>query len=297
MILGDSYIKRNTVFGEKEILSYETDDFLSIPQKVYKYVDLTTAYARESLKEDYLWFSDPATFNDPFDCKTWFAYHMLADDEVLCRNYYEFHVAKDYPLLSHDKQQMLISHNVQNMLSNKSNVEFFEDMDRQALDFRLNGLKEFGVLCTCMINDNILLWSHYANKHKGICLGLKTDKLLEKYFENGEMGAGEVHYGEFPLITPVHTENQEVILDLFKPMILSKAPFWNYELEYRFTDYPCLHRKKPIGDILDSVYMGFDISADDESFIKEVCKSKGVKLYKSKKVFFKYEIEFVEVDY
>jgi hypothetical protein len=122
---------------------------------------------------------------------------------------------------------------------------------------------------------------------------------LTKYRGNGEVGAGDVRYGAYPLILPPFSDDENEINTTFQPSFLAKAPFWNYELEYRFLEYPCVQRKKSIGDILDSVYMGCNISPIDELFIKEFCSTRNgeIKLYKADKAFFDYGIEFNHVNY
>ncbi|MCC7017080.1 MAG: DUF2971 domain-containing protein [Rhodospirillales bacterium] len=41
--------------------------------------------------------------------------------------------------------------------------------------------KKYGLLCFCATWSNPLLWSHYANRHEGICLGLdvRDDSVAE----------------------------------------------------------------------------------------------------------------------
>ena len=288
-IIGESILKRETVFGERDILCYRTDNFGAIPQIVYKYLDLTPRHNRDSLTKDYLWFADPTSFNDPFDCQITFDFRLLAEDESLCRKYYEFQSKKKEPTLSVADRKLAVDGNVHRIVSNKSDIDFFKYLEKEALSLHLEGVKEWGILCTSMINDNILLWSHYANRHTGICLGLDVNKLLTKYRGSGEMGAGPVGYGDYPLISPPLSDDENEINNTFKPSFLAKAPFWNYELEYRFLEYPCVQRKKSIGDILDSVYMGCNICALDELFVKEFCSTynEEIKLYKADKAFFK----------
>jgi len=298
-IISECFLKRETVFGEREIPCYQTDNFGSIPQVVYKYLDLTSIHNKNSVVEDYLWFADPTSFNDPFDCQVTPDFRLLAEDENLCRKYYEFVSRSKEPNLSGDDRKFAVDQNVNRIISNKSNIDFFKGLGKEALSLHLEGIKEWGILCTSMINDNILLWSHYANKHTGICLGLNVNKLLTTYRNNGEMGVGDVRYGDFPLVPPPFADDENEINATFQPFFLAKAPFWNYELEYRFLEYPCVQRKKSIGDILDSIYMGCCISAENESFVKKFCSTyKGkIKLYKADKAFFKYGIEFNEVSY
>jgi hypothetical protein len=298
-ITGEGFLKPKTVFGEREIPCYQTDNYGAVPQVVYKYLDLTSLHNKNSVAEDYLWFSDPISFNDPFDCQVTPDFRLLAGDESLCRKYYEFVSRSKEPNLSGAGRKLAVDQNVHRIISNKSNIDFFKELEKEALSLHLEGIKEWGILCTSMINDNILLWSHYANKHTGICLGLNVNKLLTTYRGNGEMGAGDVKYGDYSSVPPPFADDDNEINKTFQPFFLAKAPFWNYELEYRFLEYPCIQRKKSIGDILESVYMGCSISDNDESFIKDFCSSQNrqIKLYKAEKAFFKYRIEFNEVNY
>jgi len=298
-IISEGFLKKETVFGEREIRCFQTDNFGSIPQIVYKYLDLTSLHNKNSIAEDYLWFSDPTSFNDPFDCQVTSDFRLLAENENICRRYYEFYSKVIQPNLSEAGRKLAVDLNVNRIISNKSNIDFFKELEKEALALRLKGIKEWGILCTAMINDNILLWSHYANKHTGVCLGLNVNTLLTTYRGNGETGASDVKYGDYPLVPPPFGDDENEINETFRPFFLAKAPFWNYELEYRFLEYPCLQRKKSIGDILDSVYMGCCISANDELFVKKFCSTynRKIKLYKADKAFFKYEIEFTEVSY
>jgi len=298
-IIGECILKRETVFGEREILCYQTDNFGAIPQIVYKYLDLTPHHNKDSITKDYLWFADATSFNDPFDCQVTFDFRLLAEDESFCRKYYEFHSRKKEPTLSDADRKFAVDGNVHRIVSNKSNIDFFKELEKEALSLHLEGIKDWGILCTSMINDNTLLWSHYANKHTGVCIGLDVNKLLTKYHGNGEMGAGDIRYGSYPLIPPPFSDDAKEISETFQPSFLAKAPFWDYELEYRFLEYPCVQKRKSIGDILDSVYMGCSISAIDESFVREFCSTHNgkIKLYKASKAFFKYGIEFNQVNY
>jgi len=176
-VTDNCYIIRETISGTREIPAYLTKDFGAIPQIVYKYLDISKSYNRDSLIEDYLWFSDPTTFNDPFDCKVSFAYHLLAEDEVKCREYYRFIIDMNYSNLSIVQKENLIERNVNMMLSKRSDTDFFRKREKEmALDISV-GLKDFGILCTCMINDNILLWSHYAASHRDM-FGVKSGQII-----------------------------------------------------------------------------------------------------------------------
>lgn len=110
--------------------------------KIYKYFnfteDLTKDKKIESFVENYLWFSKPKYFNDPFDCNM----------EII----------------------------------NKYN-EFLNLLADGAKDFIIENTKDFGICCFSTSNDNIHMWSHYAESHKGICLEYDSTN-FEDYFSN-----------------------------------------------------------------------------------------------------------------
>ncbi len=295
IISENAFIKRETIFGEREIAAYQTDDFGNIPQIVYKYLDLSLSTHRASVEKTYAWFADPLNFNDPYDCTTSFAFHLLAENEGLCRGFFEAKLKNQYSGITASELEFEVNKNVQFMVSKKGDYEFFKQMDRDAPD-RKKMLSEFGIFCTCMINDNILLWSHYSNKHTGICLGLNAYALLSSFEDRG---SGEVKYQDFPLIPPPEDDNDQAILDTFQPIFFNKAKFWNYELEYRFLQYPCKKRDISISNAIESIYFGINTPYDDEKFIIDLCKvlNKGIKLFKAEPAFFKYELEFIAVDY
>ena len=47
------------------------------------------------------------------------------------------------------------------------------------------GTDGFGICCFCEEFDNYLLWSYYANAHKGVCIGFDFDPFLSKGYDIG----------------------------------------------------------------------------------------------------------------
>lgn len=78
--------------------------------------------------------------------------------------------------------------------------------------------KTKGLLCFSKTWKNPLLWGHYADKHKGICLGFEiSDDILEK-----------INYVKARLKRPtVLNEN------FMKKVLFTKFEHWKYEQEYR----------------------------------------------------------------
>lgn len=94
--------------------------------------------------------------------------------------------------------------------------------DRQ-LRFALRGYKKemakrFGMICFCKHWHNPLLWSHYADKHRGMCLGFDVD----------DRGLKEVNYVDkrADLKIPPTKETADELL-------FTKYRDWHYEEELR----------------------------------------------------------------
>lgn len=91
-------------------------------------------------------------------------------------------------------------------------------------------LKEIGVVCLSEINNNILMWSHYAEGHAGFCIEFeRTDD------NNNELGNRDlclpVTYdsAEVPTFDPQQLKNKKSS----SKIVRTKAPDWSYEIEWR----------------------------------------------------------------
>ena len=75
------------------------------------------------------------------------------------------------------------------------------------------------VSCFSERSDSLLMWSHYANNHRGICVGYGLKELIEKY------GCFPVIYSD---VIPKWQENNNPHLAM-----LTKYKEWEYEKEWR----------------------------------------------------------------
>jgi hypothetical protein len=87
----------------------------------------------------------------------------------------------------------------------------------------------FGVLCFSEDKADVLLWAHYADRHKGICLGFDVPE-SEGKFEPVEYVAER-----FPFPEPEQLERQ--LLDqnpvFTRTLLFTKSEAWKYEKEWR----------------------------------------------------------------
>ncbi len=106
----------------------------------------------------------------------------------------------------------------------------------------LNLIRMIGVVSLTETPRNLLMWSHYANNHKGICIGYRSDfldhhKTREHQFLPTEFTPIKVNYDDSRY--DKHTENldfTEVVKirkEILKRSLLKKSNDWIYEKEFR----------------------------------------------------------------
>ena len=190
------------------------------PRYLYKYRSIKSAIV--FLKNNSIYFSNYKDFNDPFEnaCK------MRLD--FTPKQYYDAFLRWGVDSFSAKKEAEKIRLGYING----------KDMLRQATDIMLNG---FAYFCMAKEPDNILMWSHYADSHKGVCF--KFDLLQDDTFLN---------------TVPVDYDSEYLEFDSLNgnpaPIITRKSPEWFYEQEHRTitTDIKGLHQinKKALVEII-----------------------------------------------
>jgi len=227
-------------------------------------------------------------FNDPFDCRIPANFIALNQGEIA------------------EYAAIIIKNNSQKMIESSwdLNEEYRyilkrlnEDRDTFQKEFQeqtFSGYdKHLGVLSFSKRCDSILMWSHYANYHKGYCIGFYEDKLTSSSF----FGAGgPVIYPKddnFPKISPT----KEFMPESQFLATHHKAFYWEYEEEYRFTK---LQYPKPFeiseriinvpDNYIAEVLIGLRADVLVEEEITELCKIKNIPVYKLVNEPFKFEL-------
>ena len=100
---------------------------------------------------------------------------------------------------------------------------------QSSVEKAINNTKELGVISLSEINDDILMWSHYAEGHTGFCIEFERshDNALGRYDE-----CLPVIYdsAKVPSFEPKDIEIQK---DPMLVILTTKAPNWSYEKEWR----------------------------------------------------------------
>jgi len=123
-------------------------------QRLYKYRP-DNVHTLDILQNNELYFSFVEEFNDPFDCRV---------NLILPTNKEQWEVqAKKY--------------RIEETLARKA-IKWLEtinfDTEKIIQQYEKSNFRTIMLYCLSEIRDNILMWSHYSNSHRGICIGFET---------------------------------------------------------------------------------------------------------------------------
>jgi hypothetical protein len=170
---------------------------------IYKYFSINVNTLKVLINNE-LYFSKPSDFNDPYDCQ----FNLeLVPNSVAERSVYD------------------------NMNLNNDEIELFNSNFKKGIPEGLGNsfnkkLRDM-ILVTCFSEDvdNFLMWSHYADSHKGICL--KFDwKIHEDYFQGDKV----IYKSKLPTIK---YSSDEKFRNEISRIVSTKLKCWSYEKEVR----------------------------------------------------------------
>jgi hypothetical protein len=124
------------------------------------------------LKNKQLYFARAVKFNDPFDCSAQQDAHDIFREEAakwMASN----KAGRAINELSDDDIRMAAEF-----------IDAQQDMreSRREIRAQMGELSNMGILCLSARCDSILMWSHYADYHRGFCIGFKDDPGLSFSF-------------------------------------------------------------------------------------------------------------------
>ncbi len=184
------------------------------PPRLYKYESFTEQSLR-NLKNRSIYLSSPDNFNDPYDCALFPVISTPSiTDAVEMRELYIDRLRNEAQVKTvRDKQATDLP-------------GFFAGAIKMAMDELRDTFSKQGISCFSEVNDELLMWSHYAGKHTGFCLEFDA-----KYAPFNSAKA--VNYREhMPYVDAsklLIEKNYEEVLDLFS----TKSTSWKYEREWR----------------------------------------------------------------
>lgn len=225
---------------------------------LYKYRSLSgdsSRYVERILLHDELYFPRPIQFNDPFDCCP--VLSLQATDKEFA-DYLDDMYKRRMPSLSRADRRRSVSAILKDPSRNHRSKEALESFGSAMTE----AVNSAGVLSLSAKYDHILMWSHYADSHRGICLRFQASSSTPFFGR-----AQPIIYQEArPIVNLIH-DSPHAQAD---NALLTKADFWSYEEEWRIVEHeagPGVH-KFPAG-LLDVVILGARISSADKQKVLE----------------------------
>jgi len=200
-------------------------------------------YLLESLVQSALYFPTRAQLNDPFDCNVDI---MRAIDRAIQRG---------------GEQEIELLRQFQ---ADQDSITRFD-----------RGLESLGVGSFSLTHQETLLWSHYANDHKGVAVRYDFP---EEFLNNEDeiLGVSSVSYDSNAIsdwlsgnIAQWRDDHRSFIIGLLKRVLMSKAPSWAYEQEARIVR-PTAGPFNIPRTTLTHIFFGLQTTPKDESLVRAI---------------------------
>lgn len=236
-------------------------------------------YSLSVLIDKMVWFSKPATLNDPFDIDIDFDICMSPS-----KLRYMINVVKKQPGISTQKREALrdlekenANPDAHNKIKGLLNNQFREDR------------KNWGVFCMSESKRDILMWSHYADHHKGFCVELLRSP--ESPLGDLEKTRPVTYSCEYP--TPDPTADNKMFYD---ELFFTKAKGWAHEKEWRM-----LNDKgdilEPLPGAITAVIFGLKMPSQHRAKIKNILsKTPEIKYQRAEKVPNQFKLKIVDCE-
>lgn len=255
-----------------------------IPKSLFKYESVNT-YSLGNLKNAKIYFNRPIDFNDPFDCSVIKESINYTDADVLVM-YNQYIKDKNLSKKQISSYSEIPQHFITAIKSSINTVSNSSENEH---------LYNKGCSCFSEIYDDILMWSHYANGHRGYCLEFDTS------FEPFNKAISVIYDNHYPKWNPLELINSDDEDPDNKAMIPLRYKFehWKHEREWRIFH---IEPRKLFGyDVkaLKSIYFGLAI---DEAHLEIIClvllgQNPEIKFYKALRDKTAYKVNFEEFIY
>ena len=176
-----------------------------IPKLLYKHIGITENL-KKSLTNSELWFSPPTSFNDPFDCQ-------INDQTIWTDDNIREYVSKN-AIEQNINVEDIINENKKNPRS--FNLFFTKNLKQL--------LAKQGVSCFLPTPKNLLLWAHYSDSHKGVCLKFDITKDPQLF----SLTFNVLYSKDYPKFD--YLQDRKKLVDM---TMRTKSNHWKYEKEIR----------------------------------------------------------------
>ena len=197
-------------------IQYDNGICTSINRELHRYHS-ADEYFFDSLKDNYLWFSNPENFNDPYDCNMDFDFENTYEE--LETFFSEINNLPEYKSLKKSENDLKIQ--IAECVNNP------ELLGKRYRDQRMIEVEKIGVCCFSESDQKLLMWSHYADKHKGVCLSFDINEDIQLF-------SSHPYAVEYPPRYPtINAIRERGLFKLRHFAFATKSLEWFYEQEVR----------------------------------------------------------------
>ena len=256
--------------------------------KLYKYRGYSSR-TLTALSNNELYFASSDSFNDPFDCRARKEFEFVDNDDFIDKWTVFEEKSKGF---STDKAKAYLSTIVSDPIKREKYIKAQSD------HFQKLVLQSFGICSFSEINNDILMWSHYADSHYGLCLEFnRTDNnMLKNSQPTVYPNDDDFPYIDYWLDTP------DKMLAEVEKIVLTKSKHWLYEKEWRIIQRKPDNNKTYVGhavqypkEMLTGVIFGHRMMEKERKTIEKILSGHSVQYYEAKPVKNKFLIEVSKI--
>lgn len=191
---------------------------MKTPTHLYRYRSFN-AHSLAEITSKELWFSRPRNFNDPFDCALGSSLISTVERNLECIQLLALNAAIEAARAGERGRGFgAVADQVRSHVSNTQDW----------LVAAKKKIEDLGVCSFSSLPDQLLMWAHYADSHKGFCIeyeiGLKPSQ--------AEIARPVEYRSKRPSLSAHALAANEGDAD-FDPLWLIKSKHWGYEKEWR----------------------------------------------------------------
>ena len=238
------------------------------PRYLYKFRSFREKDHIRMLTDNELSFPSPDKFNDPFDCRIPIRYHDFIKNEFI--RYWTPIFRKDFPE-ARDYEIRKMVKKFYNQFRSPDGKKTLAESQEETI--KIMRSKDIGIFSLTSNLNSILSWSHYADKHRGFCVGFHTLNLKAFLEKCGPLlDLRSVNYTEeYPLINAYKTSDEEKT----NKIVWTKSKDWEYENEYRILWLNGANKLLRIRDgVIRRVVLGCQVNPTDKTELITTLRSR-----------------------
>ena len=247
------------------------------PIYLYKYRCISERSLR-MLKDGKYFFASAHSFNDPLDCSVEPIYELPSIEKIIDN---QAKVLQDNDGISY-KEALQKSQLIRGIP--KAELEKLLQRIQSTIKKMLKD--EYGILSLSAKNDNILMWSHYAEYHKGFCIQFKRSSINP---------LGVTKPVQYVKEYPCFNYFDDLPGNIVKKIILTKSCDWSYEEEWRGIQ-EANTEVRYTDDMITGIIFGLRMPDHHKKEIYQIFKSnEHMNYYQAELIQRKYKLEINQI--